>query len=320
MAAAGGRIEYSVRPDPAGDEMRRLELAGMHGKPPGLVTRMRRSWFGSVLVGLVVGAVAATVVWAWPNKKIPASTSPSVDLALLSSFFGPQLRARSGGTFGLDRITVHPSTGTRFSDFAQVTYPAYSSSVRASSTADGVTVGGTQLYMTDTAGRSDHAFLRYYLRIPAGFDWVKGGKLPGLYGGTVTSGRKIPDGQNGFSTRYMWRAGGAGEVYAYLPTSKDHGTSLGRGDWVWPTNNWACVEQEVALNDPGRPNGRVNVWLDNRRVLAERDLTFRSTASLKIDGLFFSTFFGGGDKTWATPVEQKMDFADFKISSNRIGC
>ena len=62
---------------------------------------------------------------------------------------------------------------------------------------------------------------------------------PGLYGGTVTSGQTIPDGTDGFSTRYMWRVGGDGEVYAYLPTSEDHGTSLGRGCWFFPrTSGW----------------------------------------------------------------------------------
>ncbi|WP_181449171.1 polysaccharide lyase [Nonomuraea aridisoli] len=43
------------------------------------------------------------------------------------------------------------------------------------------------------------------------------------------NGGRIPDGTNGLSTRFMWRANGAGEVYAYLPTSREHGTSLGRG-------------------------------------------------------------------------------------------
>jgi hypothetical protein len=282
--------------------------------------RLSRSRWSSIVGGLLVGVVMFSVLWAWPGKHVHASNNESKVSAALSAFFGPGLRPRDGGSFGLDRIDLQPSTGTPFGYYGRVTYPAFSSSVLASKTSDGITSGGSQLYLTSTAGPTDHAFLRYYLRIPSGFDWVKGGKLPGLYGGTSTSGRKIPDGANGLSTRYMWRAGGAGEVYAYLPTSKEHGTSLGRGDWHWPTDQWTCVEQEVTLNDPGRANGSVNVWLNDQQVLAQRGLTYRNSSSLQIDGLFFSTFFGGGDKTWATPVTQHADFADFEISQSHIGC
>jgi hypothetical protein len=321
MAATGGRLEHQVRPDAAENGTERRGGASRRARNGlALFPKLSRSWVRSVIGGLVVGVVLVSVVWTWPSKRIHTSSGESSLPDQLSAFFGPQLRARNGGSFGLDRIDVQRSTGTPFGYSARVTYPAYSSSVRASTTSEGITVGGSQLYLKDAAGPTDHAFLRYYLRIPAGFNWVKGGKLPGLYGGTVTSGRKIPDGTDGLSTRYMWRAGGAGEVYAYLPTSKEHGTSLGRGDWHWPTNQWTCVEQEVTLNDVGKANGTVNVWLNNKQVLAQQDLTFRSSASLHIEGLFFSTFFGGGDQTWATPIKQHADFADFEISHSHIGC
>jgi len=282
----------------------------------------RAGLWRSICAGCLAGVLIMTGIWLWPSHASPASAhsaTPSVG-ADLSAFFGPHLTPRKGGSFGLDHASVHRSTGTPFPYYLRVNYPRESSSVLASSQGDGVSAGGAQLYLTSDTGPVDAAYLRYYIRIPTGFQWVKGGKLPGLYGGTVTSGRKIPNGENGLSTRYMWRAGGAGEVYAYLPTSKEHGTSLGRGDWHWPTGRWACVEQQVTLNDPGTANGKVNVWLDGHQVLAKHSLTFRDADSLNISGLFFSTFFGGGDKTWATPISQHVDFADFVISHNRIGC
>ncbi len=317
MAVPSGRIQYAVTQKPAEDEANRAALRRLR-EGFDLFQKLP-SWARSVIGGLVIGMVLVSVVWAWPSKQIHSSGEPNLN-DQLSAFFGPGLHPRSGGSFGIDRIDIQRSSGTPFGYFARVTYPAYSSSTRASTTSEGITVGGSQLYLRDAAGSTDHAFLRYYLRIPSGFNWVKGGKLPGLYGGTVTSGRKIPDGADGLSTRYMWRAGGAGEVYAYLPTSVQHGTSLGRGNWNWPTNQWACVEQEVTLNEPGKDNGSVNVWLNNSQVLAQRGLTFRSSPSLQIDGLFFSTFFGGGDQTWATPIQQHVDFADFEISRSHIGC
>ncbi len=156
--------------------------------------------------------------------------------------------------------------------------------------------------------------LSYYVRFSENFDFVKGGKLPGLLGGVGNSGGEIPDGTDGFSTRFMWRRNGDGEVYAYLLTSKKDGTSIGRGNWRFKPGVWYRLEQEVILNQPGKANGRVRVWLDGRPVLDRGALTFRTTNALKIEGLFFSTFFGGGDSSWATPKDVYADFADFQVS------
>ncbi|MDX2213727.1 MAG: hypothetical protein SFY66_10620 [Oculatellaceae cyanobacterium bins.114] len=55
----------------------------------------------------------------------------------------------------------------------------------------------------------------------------------------------------------MWRTGGQGEIYAYLPTSQDHGTSIDRGAWQFRPGVWHHIEQQVTLNEPGRNNGQV---------------------------------------------------------------
>ena len=133
----------------------------------------------------------------------------------------------------------------------------------------------------------------------------------------MTSGGRIPDGSNGLSTRLMWRTGGAGEVYAYLPSSVNFGTSLGRGNWTYMPGAWEHVEEYVHLNDVGRQNGQIVVFVNGTKVLDEEQLVFRTTTDLQIDGIFFSTFFGGSDPTWATPRDQYVDFADFQVSSTR---
>jgi hypothetical protein len=48
-------------------------------------------------------------------------------------------------------------------------------------------------------------------------------------------------------------------------------------------------------------------------------MTYRTTSGLQIDGLFFSTFFGGGDQTWASPTDQYTQFAAFAVSPSYIG-
>lgn len=82
----------------------------------------------------------------------------------------------------------------------------------------------------------------------SGFSWIRGGKLPGLYGAAPGASSLCSGGQHQsscFSARLMWRNRGAGEVYAYIPTypgfcsqsdvtcNDDYGTSLSRGAWTF---------------------------------------------------------------------------------------
>lgn len=221
---------------------------------------------------------------------------------------------RTNGDWGLQNITAIADPSDKFSKVLRVRYPAGSASPMVTRKT-GAPVGGAQFF-ADLGMQPQKALrLSYYLRFSKDFNFVKGGKLPGLFGGTVTDGREIPDGTNGFSTRYMWRKDGNGEIYAYLPTSSEHGTSIGRGNWQFKPETWYHVEQEVILNQPGKKDGRIRVWIDGKQVLVQDKLTFRTKDKLKIEGIFFSTFFGGGTPAWATPKDVYVDFANFSVSS-----
>ena len=227
---------------------------------------------------------------------------------------------RGQGDFGLDRIHLDRETAVGGaavappSSFLRVDYPKDS----ASPSVTGAPGGGAQFLGTRPGTPADHLFLRYRVRFAERFDFVRGGKLPGLYGGRMISGGHIPDGTDGFSTRFMWRAGGDGEVYAYLPSSVTWGTSLGRGRFRFHPGRWQCLEQELALNTPGRSDGLVRVWLDGRPVYTQEGLIFRTVATLRI--VFFSTFFGGNDSSWASTADTHADFADFAVGERRVGC
>jgi len=256
----------------------------------------------------------APSVTGQPDLKVAQTGSDSAQIAAL---FGPGFLPREGGAFGPDRISVVPHAGPDGESALRVSYPAGSASARAQRLGESG-FGGAQVYLLLRNGPVDSLHLRYCLRFPVGFDFVKGGKLPGLFGGTVTSGQHIPDGTNGWSTRYMWRRGGAGEVYAYLPSSITHGTSLGRGSWSVTPGRWQSIEQSVRLNTPGNADGEITVWLDGQKVFSQTQVVFRTTASLHIDGVFFSSFFGGGDPSWASPTDQHADFADFSVGSGLL--
>lgn len=290
---------------------------------------MRRRQFIAAGVAAATAAVLASCSDGSDGRPPHGSSPPTTpspsdgssltwDAAAVARFFGSRLTPREEGSFGLSRSELLREPDPLVGRTLRVRYPARSASPTVARKYDRPG-GGAQLYLPLRSGPTDSLHLRYYLRFPKGFDFVKGGKLPGLYGGEVTGGRRIPDGENGLSTRYMWRSGGRGEVYAYLPTSVEHGTSIGRGKWRWPTGRWTCVEQAVTLNSADRSNGSVEVFLDGRRVLHKDGLEFRTTERLKIEGVFFSTFFGGGDPSWATPRSGHADFAAFAVSDRPIG-
>lgn len=264
----------------------------------------------ALAAGLVVLGMAFLAMWAhWFRQYGGPSPIES------SAFFGGGLVPSTRGSFGTRNLTLLDEPP--FGRVLRVRYPKGSASPTVSRD-ERAPLGGAQLYLRLRAP-VDSLHLRYYVRFPEGFDYVKGGKLPGLFGGTVTGGRRSPDGTDGFSTRLMWRRGGAGEVYAYLATSRGEGTSLGRGAWHFRPGDWHLVEQHVTLNDPSRADGRVTVWLDGHQVLDEGGLRFRTVRSLRIEGVFFSTFFGGSDESWSTPHDTHADFADFAVGADYLG-
>jgi hypothetical protein len=184
---------------------------------------------------------------------------------------------------------------------------------------DGAPTGGAQWYARPLPPQ-DELYLRYYVRFTQPFDFVKGGKLPGLFGGTEASGGKKPDGTNRFSTRFMWRTQGAGELYAYLFGQDDpYGVSLDRGKWKFQVGKWHCLEQHVRLNTPGKEDGVISVWFDSAKVLDLQQIRFRTVKSLQIEGILFSTFFGGNDASWAASVDSVIEFRDFALSKKHIG-
>ena len=163
-------------------------------------------------------------------------------------------------------------------------------------------------------------YLRYRVRFDRRFDFVRAGKLPGLAGGDANSGGDIPNGRDGWSGRLQWLSGGRVENYMYLPTSEDFGSHFRWRRARLERGEWNCLEMRYRLNRPGRSDGRIQSWIGGRRVLDRGGLRFRNTGSLRIDQVFFSTFFGGNDDDYAPGRRQVAWFDDLAVSTGRIGC
>lgn len=170
-------------------------------------------------------------------------------------------------------------------------------------------------------GRHEQAELCYTLRFSPDFDFVKGGKLPGLCGGPENvSGGRPADGKNGFSARLMWRKDGRGEAYVYHKNQKgNYGDSFPfPEDFRFPTDKPVTVRLAVRMNTPGKRDGTLRVWTttagqDERLMVERKDMEWRSVDSFGVDGLYFETFHGGGDKSWAPTRPCFVEFSQMSV-------
>jgi hypothetical protein len=171
-------------------------------------------------------------------------------------------------------------------------------------------------------GTHEAAELRYSLRFNEDFDFVKGGKLPGLSGGPENvSGGRPSDGNNGFSARLMWRRDGRGEAYVYHKNQPDkYGHSFPFPDeFRFPTGKPVQVRIGVTMNTPKLRDGKLRVWITlpeaaERLVVEQTQMEWRNTSSFGVDSLYFETFHGGNDSTWAPTRACWAEFGKMEVS------
>jgi len=170
---------------------------------------------------------------------------------------------------------------------------------------------------------ADEYYLMYKLKFEEGFNFVKGGKLPGLAGGTANSGGNTPSGFDGWSARMMFWENGKLSFYVYCANQSSRwGERLFfkdiNGDTLrLKTNEWHSITQRISMNTLGASNGIMQCWVNNQEVFYTDTILFRKTDSIKIDQIFYSVFMGGDDLSWASPKDQHIFLDDFKVSSKK---
>jgi hypothetical protein len=159
---------------------------------------------------------------------------------------------------------------------------------------------------------ADEVWLSYRMLFEPGWEWARGGKLPGLAGGTHPTGGR-GDGSDGFSARLMFHPDGELSVYAY---HADRSGPFGDGFRLCrpvEVDRWIRVTQRVAMNSTaGARDGVVQVWIDDELALSRGGLRWR-TGEFRIDVLLYSSFFGGNDASYAPGREVHARFDDFRI-------
>lgn len=235
---------------------------------------------------------------------------------------GPARRDLESGFGADDMVGVEEnieilSESTGPTPVMRVHYPE--GSINFGSTDDGRPLGGAQFFAPlPRPVDGGRLCLRYQVRFPENFEFVKGGKLPGLYAGEAPSGGDEVSGTEGWSVRLMWREDGQGELYEYVHNmDQDYGLSVGRGIFTFPRGRWVTIDLETVLNEPGEANGIARLWVDGVQVIEQDNIVFRTDDATLPAGMMFSTFFGGNDEDWASPKDQHVDFAGFRMYTGR---
>lgn len=192
--------------------------------------------------------------------------------------------------------------------------------------------GGAAAFLSDLSfgvGFERHfeeLYVSYDVKFAEGFDFKRGGKLPGLCGYNATQAPKdgcntgggFPTGYDGWSARGMWREDGILENYVY---HADQFYEYG-DDEHWNVKaepgKWHSLQHRIVLNTVGEANGIVEAWFDGVKVLSANNMLYRKTPDISINLFYFSTFYGGADASWAPSSDQSIYFDNFRIATTPL--
>lgn len=168
----------------------------------------------------------------------------------------------------------------------------------------------------------DSATIEYRVKFGPDFFWAAGGKLPGL--GGAAKGANIPVGctqdqnniKNGFSARLMWRKNGSLVIYTYFPDRKKR-CGEDYAFFTAESGQWYKITQTIALNTPGKRDGKIWMFIDDELVYTKSDAFFRESGKdkVKVNSAIFHTYRGGGetDERFHSPRKEHVYFDDVKV-------
>jgi hypothetical protein len=174
------------------------------------------------------------------------------------------------------------------------------------------------------------ACLKYNFKFGQNFDFSAGlpggplkqtGKVIGFSGGENSTGGV--DDQNyknrGWSTRINWREGGLLNLYTYHQNQKTvFGDDLpfNKKIVIATPGQTYHAEMYVKMNDIGKNNGLIILWINGEKVADYYDIEFRNSMpnSGIINEIRFSVFIGGGDSNWSHPNDENITISDMTFT------
>lgn len=160
---------------------------------------------------------------------------------------------------------------------------------------------------------AEHACLGYSVFIPAGLEAGGGLSLPGFFGNV--DAEPLGDRQPVFSSRMRWRdetrldvvvVGPENPVGMALQLDPQH-FKLERGRWV-------RIDQEIAMNTPGRRDGLLRVWIDGDLKLEQKNVVYRQDLSQGLRGVDASVHYSRPNHAWSpSPKDGAIRLSPFEV-------
>lgn len=172
--------------------------------------------------------------------------------------------------------------------------------------------------------KADSYTAEFQVKFGDNFDFNKGGKLPGLCGGSCSTGctEMVAD---GWSSRFVWKNGN--KLYLYIYDQDRYRNKKVRADnrycgTVYYVNfdatpgEWVTLRQELKINSPNKYDGSIRVHVNGKETFFKDDFRFRGdtdTTEAQIDMFYFTTFFGGSTRDWAPSRDCYTYFDNFHV-------
>eukprot|EP00549_Striatella_unipunctata_P002129 CAMPEP_0118700094 /NCGR_PEP_ID=MMETSP0800-20121206/16353_1 /TAXON_ID=210618 ORGANISM="Striatella unipunctata, Strain CCMP2910" /NCGR_SAMPLE_ID=MMETSP0800 /ASSEMBLY_ACC=CAM_ASM_000638 /LENGTH=299 /DNA_ID=CAMNT_0006600563 /DNA_START=358 /DNA_END=1258 /DNA_ORIENTATION=+ len=168
----------------------------------------------------------------------------------------------------------------------------------------------TKSYFFD---KTDKATLSFDVKFHSRFEWVKGGKMHGLGGGSRTTGCNdiTPD---GWSVRMVWRQNGRPELYVYHQDRVNRCGDSKEADFNFSVGKWYRIDMYIEMNSAAdAADGLAELYINGIRYVRYDELRLTGNMDVLIDSFMFSSFYGGGDTTWSPSKDTYVYYDNFQV-------
>ncbi len=227
-------------------------------------------------------------------------------------------QTKSGNGFskrgeGEDRVSVIKSSAPDTGNALKVKYPKGKADSKES---------GAQ-WETDLKNGYDELYLSYDLKFSADFEFVKPskntgrtGKLPGLGGGLSFDDKD--DRNTAWDGKLQFRDKDELEFYVKTPVNNEKHFTWTKATYTIAKNKWFNIEIRYKLNSVGKKDGIMQAWVNGKLLGEYKNAEFRDNAKVKINKMFFSTFYGGNPEADAPTKDVYAYFDNFIVDTKRI--
>ncbi|HBL78095.1 MAG: hypothetical protein A2W90_13490 [Bacteroidetes bacterium GWF2_42_66] len=180
------------------------------------------------------------------------------------------------------------------------------------------TYGGGQ-WETAVGASYSEIYFSYDIRFKPGFNFLRGGKIPGLKGGPDFDEYPLPD--EGFTASMMFTKGGKINFYSYNQAGASQSYSWGTSAFV--PGQWHNITYRVVMNtvvgESGNQDGILEGFFDGQLVVTKSDIKFRNLSSIGVDCMKIYTFFGGATDDWRNTKDEWVNLDNFILYTFKTG-